>query len=99
MAELRPQSKRPPSPPANQGRVESKTLLSRAVRTDVSFAGGPRQDDEEPPLLVESDLSGEMAVRDQELDAIIPSRRPNAIINKRSPSTHIAPISLRSTER
>jgi hypothetical protein len=34
-------------------------------------SGGPRQRDDEPPLPVQSDLSGQMAVADQELDAIV----------------------------
>jgi hypothetical protein len=51
--------------------VQSKTPPSRAVRSNVAFPGGSRQRDHEPPLAVESDLSGEMAVGDQELDVII----------------------------
>jgi hypothetical protein len=69
MAEPRPHPERPP--PANGGRLQSKTLPSRAVRAKVARAGGQRRRDDEPPLLVESDLSGEMAVGDQELDAIV----------------------------
>jgi hypothetical protein len=49
----------------------SKTVAPPAVRSNVAFGGGLRQRDHEPPLLVESDLSGDMAVEDKELDAII----------------------------
>ena len=62
---------------ARQARLRTKAGCNQrrwrraAVRSNVAFAGGPRQRDDEPPLLVESDLSGEMAVGDQELDAII----------------------------
>jgi hypothetical protein len=55
----------------NRDRVQSKTPAFRAVRSNAAFAGGSRQRDHERPLLVESDLSGDMAVDDQELDAII----------------------------
>jgi hypothetical protein len=64
MAGSRPRPKHPPSPPPNQDLVQSKRLAYVAV------PGGPRQRDDEPPLLVQSDLSGEMAVSGQELDAI-----------------------------
>ena len=46
-------------------------LAPPAVRSNVAFGGGLRQRDHEPLLLIESDLSGDMAVEDQELDAII----------------------------
>jgi hypothetical protein len=69
MAGLRPHRKCSASPPANQGSGQAKTLAPRPVRTNV--AGGPRPRDEQPPLVVESDLSAEMAVGDHELDAII----------------------------
>lgn len=71
MAASRPYPKRSPSLPANEGWEQSQTPAPRPVRTDVAFAGGPKPRDEQPPLLLESDLSGEMAVGDQELDAII----------------------------
>ena len=64
-------SNRSPSLPANQGWVQSKSRALRPVRTNVAVAGGPRPRDEQPSLLVESDLSAEMAVGDHELDAII----------------------------
>jgi hypothetical protein len=69
MAVLRPHRKCSPSPPANQGSGQANTLAPRPVRTNV--AGGPRPRDEQPPLLVESDLSAEIAVGDDELDSII----------------------------
>jgi hypothetical protein len=71
MAVLRPHPKRSPSPPANQDSVQSKTLASGAVRANVAFAGGPKPRDEQPTLLLESDLSDKIAVGDHELDAII----------------------------
>ena len=71
MAVLRPHPKRTPSPPANQDRVQPKTLASAAVRANVASASGPKPRDEQPPLLVESDLSSEMAVGDHELEAIV----------------------------
>ena len=71
MAVSRPHPKRSPSPPANQGSVQSKTLAPQPLRSDVAFAGGSQLRDEQPPLLVESDLSAEMAVGADELDAII----------------------------
>jgi hypothetical protein len=68
----RPHSKKQPeSRSANQSRVQSKTPASRAVRRIVAPAPGPRQCNDEPPLLIESDLSGDTAVGDKELDAII----------------------------
>jgi hypothetical protein len=69
MAVLHP--KRSPGLPANQGLVQSRTLAPQLSRTDVAFAGGPQPGDEQLPLPVESDLSAEMAVGDDELDAII----------------------------
>jgi hypothetical protein len=69
MAVLRPHPKCSPSSPAKQGSGQANTLALRPVRTDV--AGGPRPLDEQPLLLVESDLSAEMAVSEDELDAII----------------------------
>jgi hypothetical protein len=71
MAGSRPYQTRPPSLLGNRDREQSKTPASRAVRSNVAFAAGSRQRDHEPPLLVESDLSGDMAVEDQELDAIV----------------------------
>jgi hypothetical protein len=71
MAVSRPHPKRSPSPPANQGSVHSKRLAPQPFRSDVAFAGGSQLRDEQPPLLVESDLSAEMAVGADELDAII----------------------------
>jgi hypothetical protein len=71
MAVSRPYPKRSPSLPANQGWVQAKSRARRPVRTNVAVAGGPRPRDEQPPLLVERDLSAEMAVGDHELDAII----------------------------
>jgi hypothetical protein len=69
MAVLRPHPKCSPSSPANQGSGQAKTLAPRPVRTNVP--SGPRPLDEQPRLLVESDLSAKMAVGDDELDAII----------------------------
>ena len=69
MAVLRLHPKCSPSPPANQGSGQAKTLAPRPVRTNVR--SGPRPLDEQPRLLVESDLSAKMAVGDDELDAII----------------------------
>jgi hypothetical protein len=57
--------------PSLRSSPSSKTLAPPAVRRNVAFGGGLRQRDHEPLLLVESDLSGDMAVEDQELDAII----------------------------
>jgi hypothetical protein len=71
MAASRPHPKRPPSPPANQVQAQSATLASRSVRGTAAFAGALRQCGDEATMVVESDLSGEMAVRDKELDAII----------------------------
>jgi hypothetical protein len=71
MAVLHPQPKCSPSPLAHQGARQSKTLALRPVRTDIAFAAGPRQSDGRPQLVVESDLSAEMAVGDNELEAII----------------------------
>ena len=71
MAVPGPRLKHSPSPPANQGSVQSKTLAPQPIRSDVAFAGGSQPRDEQPPLLVESDLSAETAVGDDELDAII----------------------------
>jgi len=48
-------------------------LAPQPIRSDVAFAGGSQPRDEQPPLLVESDLSAETAVGDDELDAIIRS--------------------------
>jgi hypothetical protein len=69
MAGSRPYQKRPPSLLANRGRMQSKPRASRAVRRNIAFARARQRDGE--PLLVESDLSGDMPVEDQELDAII----------------------------
>jgi hypothetical protein len=71
MAGSRPYQKRPPSLLGNRDRLQSKTPASRAVRGNLAFPGGSPQRDHEPPLVIESDLSGEMAVGDQELDAIV----------------------------
>jgi hypothetical protein len=51
--------------------VQSKARPSGPVRSDVAVAGKSRRPDNKPPLVVESDLSGGMAVEDQELDAIV----------------------------
>lgn len=69
MAGSRLHRKRPSGPPVQRGRVQS--AASAAVRAKVAFAVGSCQRDHELPLLVESDLSGDMAVEDRELDAII----------------------------
>jgi hypothetical protein len=71
MAVLRGHPKRSPSLQARQGRVRSKTLAPRAVRSNIAFAGGLRQRDNDPPLRVESDLSDAMPVGNQELDDIL----------------------------
>jgi hypothetical protein len=72
LAVSRPHPKRSPSLPAHKGRVQSKSLLLGAVFTNkIALASGPRHRDDDRPLVVESDLSGEMAVGDQELDAIM----------------------------
>jgi hypothetical protein len=63
--------KRSPSPPANQGSVKTKTPAPQPFRADAAFAGGSQPRGEQPRLLVESDLSAETAVGDDELDAII----------------------------
>ena len=63
--------KRSPSLPANQGSGAIKDAGAATSSDQRCLAGGPRRRDEQPPLLVESDLSGEMAVGDDELDAII----------------------------
>jgi hypothetical protein len=71
MAVSRRLPKRPPSLPANQGEVQPKTLSSGPAFTNtIALANGPRPRDDWS-LVVESDLSGEMAVGDQELDAIM----------------------------
>ena len=44
---------------------------SRALKVPEGRAHGPCEDREDPPVAVESDLSADMVVRDQELDAII----------------------------
>ena len=54
--------------PADQSRVQSTTV---AVGKNAAIAGGSHQRDDEPAFVVESDLSGDMAVQDQELDAIV----------------------------
>ena len=64
-----PQAPAQPARAARPGAI--KDAASAAVRANVAFAGGSCQRDHELPLLVESDLSGDMAVEDQELDAII----------------------------
>jgi hypothetical protein len=70
MAASRPYQKRPPSLLGHRDPVQSKTPAARAVRSNIAFAGESRRRNHEPPLVVESDLSGDMAVEDQELDAI-----------------------------
>ena len=71
MAQYTSHPQRLPIPSANEGRLQSKKLPSRAVQAKIGRGGAQRYRDDEPPLLVESDLSGEMAVGGQELDAII----------------------------
>jgi hypothetical protein len=68
MAGSRPYRKHPPRLP---GEVQSQTPAPLPVRTPIQAAGGTRWGDEEPPVRLESDLSGDMPVGDQELDAII----------------------------
>ena len=41
------------------------------VRTIAQHSRGRQQHDKEPPLVTESDLSAEMAIGDQELEAIL----------------------------
>ena len=69
MAGSRQHPKRPPSLPGNQARAQSATLASR--RGTAAFAGVLPQCDDEPTLVVESDLFSDTAVGDKELDAII----------------------------
>jgi hypothetical protein len=71
MAESCPYQKRPPSLLGNPDPVQSKVPASRTVRSNGAVAGKSRRPDHKPPLVVESDLSGSMAVEDQELDAIV----------------------------
>jgi hypothetical protein len=51
--------------------VQSKTPAALPVRTPIQSAGGTRWRDEEPLLRVESNLSGDTPIGDQELDAIM----------------------------
>jgi hypothetical protein len=41
------------------------------VRTNSQHSRGRQQHDKEPPLVIESDLSADMAVGHQELEAIL----------------------------
>jgi hypothetical protein len=70
MADSRPNQKgRSPGAPDKQSPVLRPT--SRALQLPEGRPHGSCEDREGPPFAVESDLSGDMVVRDQELDAII----------------------------
>jgi len=71
MADSRPNQKgRSPGPPDKQSPVRLRPT-SRALQLPDGRPHGLCEDREGPPFAVESDLSGDMVVRDQELDAII----------------------------
>jgi hypothetical protein len=65
------QRRRSPSLPANLGSVQSKTRAPQPSRTNAAFARGMQPRGERSPAIVESDLAAEMAVGDDELNAII----------------------------
>jgi hypothetical protein len=71
MADSRPNQKgRSPGAPDKQSPVRL-CPTSRALQLPEGRAHGSCEDREGPPFAIESDLSGNMVVRDQELDAII----------------------------
>ena len=71
MADSRPNQKgRSPGPPDKQSPVRLRPT-SRVLQLPKRPAHGSCEDREGPAFAVESDLSGNMVVRDQELDAII----------------------------
>jgi hypothetical protein len=71
MADSRPNQKaRSPDAPDKQWPVRLRPT-SRALKVPEGRPHGSCKDREGPPFAVESELSGDMVVRDQELDAII----------------------------
>jgi len=71
MADSRPNQKaRPPGAPDKQWPVRLRPT-SRALKVPEGRPHRSCKDREGPPFAVESELSGDMVVRDQELDAII----------------------------
>ena len=71
MADSRPNQKgRSPGAPDKQSPVRLRPT-SGAFQLPEGPPHGSCEDREGPPFSVESDLSGDMVVRDQELDAII----------------------------
>jgi len=71
MADSRPNQKgRSPGAPGKQSPVRLRPT-SRALQLPEGRPHGSCEDREGPPFAVESDLSDDMVVRDQELDAII----------------------------
>src|SRR5262252_4054940 len=71
MADSRPNQKgRSPGAPDKPSPVRLRPT-SRALQLPARRPPGSCEDREGPPVAVESDLSGDMVVRDQELDAII----------------------------
>ena len=71
MADSRPNHRgRSPDAPEKQSPVRLRPI-SRVLQLPKRRAHGSCEDREGPAFAVESDLSGDMVVRDQELDAII----------------------------
>ena len=71
MADSRPNQKgRSPGASDKQSPVRLRPT-SRALKVPEGRPHGSCEDREGPPFAVESELSGAMVVRDQELDAII----------------------------
>jgi hypothetical protein len=71
MADSRPnQRSRSPGAPDEQSPVRLRPT-SRALKVPEGRAHRSCEDREGPPVAVESELSGDMVVRDRELDAVI----------------------------